>query len=231
MMFTFETFIEDGTNRMAVSACKAVTEQIGEFFNPLWICGPSGCGKTHLLRAVYHNIDKLKSQSVLYLTAKDLVESLIKFHRKDTTLWRAIEMVDVLLIDNIEDLCGRSATQDELAKLILKKSTSEKQVILASNCPPVRLATLSKMLLSTAENALFIDIQDSTCELRSKFANMFLKNHPINISDDAVECLVVNLTTVPQIMGVLRIAEFWNIQRGVHIDKVWIKNYIDDFKR
>ena len=133
---TFETFIEDESNRFALAACRAILEHPSEYYNPLWLYGPSACGKSHLLHAIFHKLEFEQVRVVLYLTAEVLVEAMISNFKAKDEIGEMIENSDVLIVDNVEYLKGKNATQEEIAMSSLSKLDKKQQVIFASNCPP-----------------------------------------------------------------------------------------------
>lgn len=230
IMRTFETFIEDKLNRFALAACQAISKQLSEYYNPLWLYGPSACGKSHLLHAIFHKLELEQVRIVLYLTAEALVETMISNFKAKDEAWTMIENADVLIIDNTEHLKGKDATQEEIALLSLRKQTNRQQVIFASNCPPIELPTLNRLLREQAEMGLFADIQLPSITLKRKYVEKFMKNEPFQITEEAKELLISKLKTIPQLNGALRTARFSSLKDTLKIDATWVKNHINKFK-
>ena len=229
-MNTFETFIEDKSNRFALSACQAISKHLSEYYNPLWLYGPSACGKSHLLHAIFHKLELEQVRVVLYVTAEVLVEAMISNFKANDEAWAMIENADVLIVDNAEHLKGKNATQEEIAMLCLEKQVNKQQVIFASNCPPVELPVLSQLLRERAEMGLFADIQPPSIELKREYVEKFMKNEPFQIIEEAIELLVSKLKTIPQLNGALQTARFSSLKDKLKIDVTWIQNHINKFK-
>ena len=230
IMSTFETFFEDESNRFALAACRAISEHPSEYYNPLWLYGPSACGKSHLLHAIFHKLEFEQVRVALYLTADALVEVMISNFKSKDEAWAMIENSDVLIVDNVEYLKGKNATQEEIAMLILRKLENKQQVILASNCPPIDVPVLSRLLRKQAERGLFADIQPPSIELKRKYVEKFLKNEPFRIAEEATELLVSKLNTIPQLNGALQTAHFNNVKNKMKIDTTWVRSYINKLK-
>ena len=230
IMSTFETFIEDESNRFALAACRAISEYPSEYYNPLWLYGPSACGKSHLLHAIFHKLELEQVRIVLYLTAEALVETKISNFKAKNEAWAMIENADVLIIDNTEYLKGKDATQEEIALLSLRKQTNKQQVIFASNCPPIELPTLNRLLREQAEMGLFADIQLPRIALKRKYVERFIKNEPFQMTEEATELLISKLKTVPQLNGALQTARFNSLKNKLKIDVKWVQNHINKFK-
>lgn len=230
IMSTFETFIEDKSNRFALAACQAISEHPSEYYNPLWIYGESACGKSHLLNAIFHKLELEQIRIVLYLTAEALVETMISNFKSKDEAWTMIENADVLIIDNTEHLKGKNTTQEEIALLSLRKQTNKQQVIFASNCPPIELPTLNRLFRERAEMGLFADIQPPSIQLKRKYVEKFMKNEPFQITEEATELLISKLKTIPQLNGALRTARFSSVKDKLKIETTWVQNHINKFK-
>lgn len=156
--YTFDTFMENNFNHLALAACRAITAHHDKYCSPLWLYGPSGCGKSHLLKAICHAIEGYKALTVQCLTAKELAEALLEPLRGNSTMWHSIENADILLVDNAEYLLYKTSTQQELAELFINKHIKGKQVVLASICPPKELTVLSKMMREQIDDMVFVAI-------------------------------------------------------------------------
>ena len=76
--YTFSTFIVGGGNQFAHAAARAVAEDPGKNYNPLFIYGGVGLGKTHLINAIGHEaIVKQGCKSVFYLSSESFTNELI----------------------------------------------------------------------------------------------------------------------------------------------------------
>src|SRR5262245_4190171 len=115
----FDNFVTGSANRLAVAAARAVAEQPGLTYNPLFIYSGSGLGKTHLIGAIGNHVTQTDAKlSVEYITLEDFVEQLhaaIAANEADRFKQR-YGRVDVLLIDDMQFLTGRRETQTELLR-------------------------------------------------------------------------------------------------------------------
>ena len=114
--YTFDNFLEGDSNRLARNASIAVANKPGgTSFNPLLIFGGVGLGKTHLAHAIGVDIkDKYPEKTVLYISAEKFtqqyIESVKKNNRNDFIHF--YQIIDVLIIDDVQFLSGKSGTQD-----------------------------------------------------------------------------------------------------------------------
>ncbi|HEU4811817.1 MAG TPA: DnaA/Hda family protein, partial [Nocardioides sp.] len=114
--YTFETFVIGSSNRFPHAAAVAVAEAPGKAYNPLLVYGDSGLGKTHLLHAIGHYVRSLYSGAkVRYVSSEEFTNEFINAIRDDRQdrFKRRYRDVDVLLIDDIQFLEGKTQTQEE----------------------------------------------------------------------------------------------------------------------
>ncbi|MBL8806917.1 MAG: ATP-binding protein, partial [Rhodospirillales bacterium] len=114
--FTFQTFVQGKSNEFALAAARRVAEESKVPFNPLFLYGGVGLGKTHLMHAIAWHIRKRHPQRrVLYLSAEKFMYQFIRAMRfKDTMSFKEqFRSVDVLLVDDVQFIAGKDATQEE----------------------------------------------------------------------------------------------------------------------
>jgi chromosomal replication initiator protein len=178
--YTFETFVVGESNKLANAAATAVAKTPGITYNPLFIYGGVGLGKTHLLQAVGNEILTLyPKKKVIYITSERFTNELVDaIHKKTTKEFREkYRKADCLIIDDIQFLAGREATQEEFFNTFNTLYESNKQIILASDRPPKAIPTLESRLRSRFEWGMIADISAPNYEmrlavLRSKAANL-----------------------------------------------------------
>ncbi len=167
---TFETYVVDKSNRFAVCACRETTEQLG-IFNPLFIYGNAGTGKTHLLNATGICIkENFPDKNILFITAHQLSMNMVDFAKNDDMqkLRDKIDMVDVLIIDDIQYISGKPATQDCFFDVFNQLYAKKKQIIISSNIPPNHIPDLQERLYCRFVLGLVAQIEDHTPELKAK---------------------------------------------------------------
>ncbi|MCF0124683.1 MAG: ATP-binding protein, partial [Clostridia bacterium] len=150
--YTFDNFVVGSNNRFAQSAALAVAETPGETYNPLFIYGGVGLGKTHLMHAIANMIIKNNpNANVLYVTSEDftnqVIESIRSGKETQTEMIKFREKyrnVDVLLIDDIQFIIGKEATQEEFFHTFNKLHEDNKQIIISSDRPPKEMETLEE---------------------------------------------------------------------------------------
>ena len=166
---TFETFIVGGSNTLAQAAAKQIaTSRRGDqlMFNPLYIHSAVGLGKTHLLQAIAwagNNGDR----KVLYLTAERFMFGFVSALKSQTTLTfkEALRANDVLVIDDLQFLQGRSM-QQEFCHTINTLIDAGRQIVIASDRPPADLESLDDRVRSRLAGGLVVEIGSLSEELR-----------------------------------------------------------------
>ena len=143
--YTFETFVIGSSNRFPHAAAVAVAEAPGKSYNPLLIYGDSGLGKTHLLHAIGHYVRSLYAGAkVRYVSSEEFTNEFINAIRDDRQdrFKRRYRDVDVLLIDDIQFLEGKTQTQEEFFHTFNTLHNANKQIVLTSDRAPKRLEAL-----------------------------------------------------------------------------------------
>jgi len=167
---TFETFIVGRSNTLAHAAAKQVaSSRRGEplMFNPLYIHAAVGLGKTHLLQAITWAGNGSGDRKLLYLTAERFMYGFVSALRSQTTLAfkEAIRAIDVLVIDDLQFLQGRS-TQAEFCHTLNTLIDAGRQVVIASDRPPADLESLDDRVRSRLAGGLVVEIGSLGEELR-----------------------------------------------------------------
>lgn len=168
--YTFETFIVGSFNELAHAAAVAVTESPGSVYNPLFIYGGVGLGKTHILQAIGNEIKiKKKEKNVLYTSSERFVSEFISLIQQRQPLISFKEKyrgVDVLLIDDIQFIAGKTKCQEELFHTFNTLHERNKQIVFTSDQPPHTIPDLEDRLRSRFAAGLIADISDPEPEAR-----------------------------------------------------------------
>jgi len=169
--YTFANFVVGKPNEFAYAAARNIAEQDRPLpeRNPLYIFGGVGLGKTHLMHAIWHALRERDPRTrVLYLTAESFVNKFIHALRtKNTGAFKEMfRNVDVLMVDDVQFICGKETSQDEFFFTFNSLVEQNKQIVLSSEKPPSELHDLEERMRSRLGSGLVADIHASTYELR-----------------------------------------------------------------
>ena len=205
--YTFDNFIEGESNKFVKAACLAVSKD-PTYYNPLFIHGHSGLGKTHLLYAVINELRKNHpSLKIVYKTCEDFMNELIEAISKTATssFKEKYRKTDVLLIDDIQFIAGKVATQEEFFHTFSSLYEADKQIILTSDRPPKDIQPLEDRLRSRFEGGLIAEVSPPSFELRTAIIKKKSSSMNLLISNELVDYMAERLQrNIRQIEGVLK---------------------------
>ena len=196
--YTFDTFIVGQSNRFAHAASVAVAEQPGDAYNPLFIYGGVGLGKTHLMNAIAHyiKIENPESRIVFTTSEKFTTEVIEAIARKKTMeLRNRMRNVDVLMIDDIQFLSNKQATQEEFFHTFNALFENHKQIVLSSDRPPHEIAALEDRIRSRFMSGLIADIQNPDFETRVAILLHKAETDGIDIGIEAISYIAERIDT------------------------------------
>ncbi|MDD5083852.1 MAG: chromosomal replication initiator protein DnaA [Candidatus Moranbacteria bacterium] len=237
--YTFENFIVGENNELARAACYAVSQNLGQLYNPIFIYGGVGLGKTHLLQSVGNEV--LRQQPnirIKYTTADwftgELVESIR--NQKVAEFKEAYQKADLLIIDDIQFLSGREKTQDEFFHIFNTLYQANKQIVLSSDRPPQAIPTLEDRLRSRFQGGMIADIGRPDLETRMAILKIKTAERHFYLDDEAVRFIAENVTNnIRELEGALnRIiasCEFHKITPTISYIKKTLGNIIANTKR
>jgi chromosomal replication initiator protein len=167
---TFDTFVPGAANEMAFGVAKQIAHAAANnsvTFNPVYIHSTVGLGKSHLLNAIAHAVQSADaSKNIVYLTADHFMYHFITAVQRQSALgfkeW--LRRVDLLLIDDMQFLQGKSAT--EFGHTLGTLLTGAKQVVVAGDAPPRDLEMIDERIRSRLSGGLVVPITGFDMELR-----------------------------------------------------------------
>ncbi|MBQ0078939.1 MAG: chromosomal replication initiator protein DnaA [Eubacterium sp.] len=197
--YNFENFIIGANNEYAHAVAVAVAEAPSMVYNPLFIYGGSGLGKTHLMHAIGHYIleNNLDSKA-LYVSSEMFTTELIAAMQDPQNKNKKLQQfrdkyrnVDVLLIDDIQFLEGKEATQSEFFHTFNTLYDLNKQIVITSDRHPSKLSDLDDRLRTRFQWNVIADIQPPDFETRVAILRSKAEDLQIDINKDVLD--VINL--------------------------------------
>lgn len=237
--YTFDNFIVGDSNEFARHAAMAVAERPGQSYNPLFIYGGSGLGKTHLLHSIENYIsDNLPHMKVLYTPAIEFVNHFVRstsirqknphsmdeFHSK-------YRSVDVLLIDDLQVIEGKSGSEDAFFDIFNELVSRGKQIVMAADRPP-RDLKMDERYKSRFKQGLEADVHPPTYEMRLAILHGYVRFCRVSISDEILKYLAdISTTNIREVEGAVNRIQAWMaLKKKSDIDDIEVvRDILKDF--
>jgi len=168
--YTFDSFVKAKSNDLAYATAMAVAESPGTTaYNPLFLYGGVGLGKTHLMHSIGNFIkDNDPGVKIIYCSAETFMNEMIESIKTNNneSFRKKYRASDVLLIDDIQFLSQKDATQEEFFHTFNVLRDANKQIVITSDKPPKEIATLEDRLISRFGQGIIVDLKLPELEAR-----------------------------------------------------------------
>jgi len=204
--FSFDNFIVGSGNEFCYAASRAVADNPGGIYNPLYLYGGVGLGKTHLINAVANELIRKNNIKIAYRTGERFTNELIQAIRDGSTesFRDQYRKVDVLIIDDIQFIAGKDRTQEEFFHTFNALYEVKKQIILTSDRSPRDLTNLMERLRSRFNWGLVADIQPPDLETRLAILASKAEIAGVHLDHDVAHLLASRITSnVRELEGAL----------------------------
>ncbi|SOB79311.1 chromosomal replication initiator protein DnaA [Sphingomonas guangdongensis] len=206
--FTFDRFVVDASNRVAFNAARALAEPGRPRFSPLYLHSGTGQGKTHLMHAIGHAFAEACPESTaLYMPAERFMFEFVQALRaKDTHAFKArLRGVDLLMIDDLQFIAGKEATQEEFFHTVNEFMGAGKRLVIAADRSPTALEHVEPRLVSRLASGLVADIKPPELSLRRAILAAKLSDTPdANVPGEVTELLAERISaSVRELEGAL----------------------------
>jgi chromosomal replication initiator protein len=185
--YTFENFVTGESNRLAHAAALRVADQTSRQYNPLFICGGTGLGKTHLMQAIGHRrLSRRPGEKVIYLTSENFVNEVVlgvRFNKMES-LRQRFRAADILLLDDVQFVVGKEASENELFHTFNALYDDGNQIVFSSDVPPREIPGLTDRLKSRFEGGLIVDVQLPDFETKVAILRQKAEVHQLVLEDD-----------------------------------------------
>ncbi len=205
---SFDNFVEGESNKFASTVAKSIAKRPGgTAFNPLFLHGGVGVGKTHVAHAIGLEVKQnFSDKVVLYLSSEKFIQQFVSAAKAQnkTEFQNYYQMVDVLIIDDIQFLSGKAATQDSFFHIFDYLHQNGKQIILTSDKAPVDIQDIQERIVSRFKWGLSAEIKSPDFETRRKIIVDKLSRDGIVLTDDMVNYLAGEVkSNVRELIGVI----------------------------
>jgi chromosomal replication initiator protein len=205
--YTFENFVVGPSNQLAHAAARAISNNPGAVYNPVFIYGTTGVGKTHLVNAIGHAVfAKNPSAKVVYLSSEAFVNEMISClrHQRMEEFKKRFRKVDVLIVDDVQFLAGRDRTQEEFFHTFNTLHEARRQIVLTSDKFPKDIPDLEERLRNRFEWGLTVDIQSPDIETRLAIIQQKAEAEGFSIPADVAEFVATEVVSnVRELEGAL----------------------------
>ena len=220
---TFDNYIEGNSNKLPRTVGLSIAEHPGKStFNPFFIYGPSGCGKTHLINAIGVQCKRMYPQKrVLYVSARLFQVQFTDSVRQNTTndFINFYQTIDVLIVDDIQEWVNSPKTLDTFFHIFDHLFRLGKQIILASDRPPVDLVGVKDRLLTRFSCGLIAELEKPNVQLCVDILNSKCRRDGLKIPIEVIQFVAQTANgSVRDLEGVLNSLMAYSIVYNSNID-------------
>ena len=228
--YTFNNFVMGPSNAGVYLAAQAIAKNPGTGYNPFFIYGDSGLGKTHIIQAIGNYIENNKHKKIYYSTTNQLLIDYINAIESKTIsdFREKIIKNDVLLIDDIQFLSGKSGTQNEFFYIFNQFYDKKKQIVITSDKHITEINDIDSRLRSRFSMGVTLEIIPPEYETRIAIIKKKSELYEMKIEDEVADFIALNIkNNVREIEGALRTLKIYSefIGNGV-IDLKFAENIL-----
>ena len=220
---TFQNFIEGDSNKLPRTVGLSIAEHPGKStFNPFFVYGPSGCGKTHLINAIGVRCKETYPQKrVLYVSARLFQVQFTDSVRHNTTndFINFYQSIDVLIVDDIQEWMNSPKTLDTFFHIFNHLFRMGRQIILASDRPPVDLQGMKDRLLTRFACGLIAELEKPNVQLCKDILNAKCRRDGLKIPADVIQYIAETANgSVRDLEGVVNSLMAYSIVYNTNVD-------------
>ena len=220
---TFQSFIEGDSNKLPRTVGMSIAEHPGKStFNPFFVFGPSGCGKTHLINAIGVRCKEMYPQKrVLYVSARLFQVQFTDASRQNTVndFINFYQTIDVLIVDDVQEWATAEKTVATFFHIFDHLFRLGKQIILASDRPPVDLKWLQDRLLTRFSCGLIAELEKPNVKLCMDILHAKCRRDGLQIPEDVIRFIAETANgSVRDLEGVINSLLAYSVVYNTNID-------------
>ena len=220
---TFQSFIEGDSNKLPRTVGLSIAEHPGKStFNPFFVYGPSGCGKTHLINAIGVRCKEMyPSKRVLYVSARLFQVQFTDASRQNTVndFINFYQTIDVLIVDDVQEWATAEKTVTTFFHIFDHLFRLGKQIVLASDRPPVDLKWLQDRLLTRFSCGLIAELEKPNEQLCIDILNSKCRRDGLKIPEDVIRFIAQTANgSVRDLEGVINSLLAYSVVYNTNID-------------
>lgn len=195
--FTFNNYVTDQSNQLAYAISQRVASTNNLEYNPIFLCGPVGIGKTHLMQAIANTRRiNFTTQRLIYLPAERFTYLFLNYLKnKNIQEFRDLfKYIDLLLIDDLQFINSKIATQNEFYFILNEFLLSNRQLVIASS-RALKDLQFGDNLLSRLASGIVANINSTTYQLRLNILKLKTKQLGIQVPNDVLQYMARNIIT------------------------------------
>lgn len=233
---TFDRFVVDESNLVAVNAARALAEPGPVRFSPLFLHGATGQGKTHLMNAVAHAfLAAHPGARVMLMSAERFMfEFVAAVRARDTFAFKMkLRGLDLLLIDDLQFIAGKDSTQEEFFHTVNEIMAAGKRLVIAADRAPQALEGIEPRILGRLGGGLVADIRPSSLALRREVLARRVADMPdVRVPAAVLDLLAARITaSIRELEGALTRVTAYAMLTGATIDLDFATQTLGDMLR
>ncbi len=232
---TFENFVVGESNKLPVTVAEAIANKYQNTFNPFYLFGASGVGKSHLINAIGIKIKELyPNKRVIYISAHLFQIQYVDAVRKNrfNDFMHFYQSIDVLIVDDIQEISGKEGTQEAFFNIFNHLRNNQKQIVLASDRPPVSLNGLQDRLLSRFKWGMIAELERPNYQLRRDILNYKIQNEGLSISEQIIDYIAEKVVgSVRDLEGIINSVMAYSIACNTEINLPLVEQVISQIIR
>lgn len=195
--YTFDEFMVGDANNLAHSASLAMASGDNSLGSCLYIDAGTGLGKSHLTHSVAHYIlDHSPGTRLHFLTAQQLTAEMVRGIKSNTMEQfkdKYQNQCDVLLVEDVHVLAGKTKTQTEFAEVMDVLMESDKRIFLTGALAPKDIPDIDPAFRSRLSSGLITTINPPDLRTRVLIISKKAENSGLALGEDLISYMAEHL--------------------------------------